>query len=111
MTPQGGKPRAAACGRAGFDERVSARGARGVEPALRVCGGLPIVLALETLDAARRVDELLLAGEEGVTLGAYLHTDLRARGARMDDLTTVAGDRRVDVVGMNACLHGPTSSM
>src|SRR6266511_2231518 len=67
---------------------------------------LPLVLALETLDAACRVQELLLAGEERVTLGTHLHPDLGLGGAGVDDLPAVAGDRGVDVVGMNASLHG-----
>src|SRR4029077_1430956 len=69
--------------------------------------GPALVLALEPLDAPGRVHELLLAGVEGVTLGAHLHPDLGLGRAGVDDLSARARDGGVDVVRMNASLHGP----
>src|SRR5678816_1786266 len=70
------------------------------------CAALPLVLLLEALDAPGGVQEPLLAGEEGVALGADLHLDGRHGGAGVDDLPAVAGDRGVNVVRANASLHG-----
>src|SRR6266498_5008355 len=86
---------------------VGSRRAVAPNRALPLCERLPLVLSLEALDAARGVHELLLAGEEGVTLGAYLHPDVGPSGAGVNDFSAVAGDRRVHVIGMNASLHGP----
>src|SRR5215468_161898 len=51
---------------------------RGAQPAgtLPLRERLPLVFPLEPLDAAGRVQELLLAREEGMALGAHLHPDL-----------------------------------
>src|SRR5215468_9831278 len=68
---------------------------------------LTLVLALKPLHAPGGIHELLLAGIEGVTLRAHLHADLRLGRAGADDLPARARDRRVDVVRMNASLHGP----
>src|SRR5262247_2981705 len=82
---------------------------RGVRPApvLSLRERLPLVFPLEALNAAGGVQELLLAGEEGMALGAHLHPDLGLRRPGVNDLSAVAGDRRIDVLGMNASLHGP----
>src|SRR5262249_22715403 len=76
-------------------------------PALPLRRGLPVVLALEALDATRGVHELLLTREERMALRAYLDSDLGPRRAGVDNLTAIAGDRRINVLGMNASLHGP----
>src|SRR4029453_3931040 len=75
---------------------------RGAAPsrALPLCGPLPLVLPLEALDAPGGGHELLLPGEEGMTLGAALHPDRRHGGAGVNDLPAVAGDRGVNVVRM-----------
>src|SRR5215467_12561915 len=105
----------------GADDSLAARGDgdeqqygtltawRGVRPApvLPLRERLPLVLPLEALNAAGGIQELLLAGEVGMALGAHLHPDLRLRRPGVNDLSAVAGDRRIDVLGMNASLHGP----
>ncbi len=63
------------------------------------------VFSLEALDATRRVDELLLAGEEGVTLGAYLQVDMRLRRSCVEGLPASARNHRFDVLWMDAFLH------
>src|SRR5215467_9998872 len=82
---------------------------RGVWPALALPlrERLPLVFPLEALNATGGVQELLLAGEVGMALGAHLHPDLGLRRPGVNDLSAVAGDRRIDVLGMNASLHGP----
>src|SRR5262245_65331446 len=78
-------------------------------PALRLSGGLllvPAELPVEALDAAGRVDELLLAGEEGVAAGADLQAQVLAlRGPRGPG--GAAGAMHVDdlVVRMDPWLH------
>src|SRR5262245_3020800 len=84
-------------------------GRRPRAPASRLGGGLLLVLAelpVEALDAAGRVDELLLAGEEGVAAGADLQTQVLAlRGPRGPG--GAAGAMHVDdlVLGMDPRLH------
>src|SRR5262245_48661143 len=68
---------------------------------------LALVLALEPLHAPGGVHELLLAGVEGVTLRAHLHPDVRLGRTGANDLSARTRDGGVDVVGMNASLHGP----
>src|SRR5216684_4672415 len=89
------------CGRVCGSEREAAP-----SPALPLRAALPLVLLLEALDAPGRVEEPLLPGEEGMALGADLHLDGRHGGAGVDDFPAVAGDRGVNVVRMNASLHG-----
>src|SRR6185295_9161869 len=81
---------------------------RGAAPsrALPLGDRLPLVLLLEALDPSGGVQEPLLPREEGVALGAHLDLDGRHRGAGVDDFPAVAGDRRINVVRMNASLHG-----
>src|SRR5207248_4959431 len=67
---------------------------------------LALVFPLETLHTTGRVHELLLAGEEGMALGADFDPDVRPRRARLDDLPAGACDRRVHVIRMNTHLHG-----
>src|SRR5438445_12551756 len=88
-------------------EGVGSRRAVAPNRALPLCESLPLVLPLEALDAARGVHELLLAGEEGVALGAYLHPDVRPSGAGVNDFAGGAGDRGVHVIGMDASSEGP----
>src|SRR5262249_3264904 len=65
----------------------------------------PVVLLLEFLDAAGRVDELHLAGEERVTRRADFDGDVLL-GASCDELVAAtARDGRLDVFGVNAGLH------
>src|SRR5262245_6208574 len=76
---------------------------------LRSGRGLPLVLSLEALHAAGGVENLLLAGEEGVTPGADLHANVRTRRPGRDDLAAGARDARVHVARMNARLHASPS--
>src|SRR5215210_4700320 len=61
--------------------------------------------ALEALDAAARIHELLLARVEGVALRADLDVQLRLRGACLELVATGAANGRDDVLGMNVSLH------
>src|SRR5262245_8621554 len=64
------------------------------------------VLAVEALDPARGVDELLLAREERMARRAELDVDRLLRGARLDDIAAGADDLRLLVARMNTFLHG-----
>src|SRR5262249_30874624 len=66
---------------------------------------VPVVLALELLDAARGVDVLHLAGEERVTRGADFDGDVLARAARNELVAATAGDGRFLVFRVNAGFH------
>src|SRR5438874_2184314 len=94
-------------GRHARPRRAAARG-REVGPLpLGRRGRLALVLALEPLDAARRVHELLLARVERVALRAHFDANVGSGGPSLDDLAAGARNRRVDVVRMNTSLHGP----
>ena len=72
------------------------RGRRGASPRRplgRGAGGLLLVALAEALDAAGRVHELLLAGEEGVALAADLDAQLLLRGAGRPGLAAGAVDQ------------------
>src|SRR4029077_15457681 len=69
---------------------------------------LETVLALEPLDTAGRVDQLLLSGEEWMAGRADLDVDGRDGGAGLDDVAAGTDDRRLVVPRMNAFLHGST---
>src|ERR1700756_379259 len=71
---------------------------------------VPVVLALELLDAAGGVHVLHLAGEEGVAGRADFDGDVLLRAARGEAVAAAADDRRLDVFGMNAGLHGSLQS-
>jgi hypothetical protein len=68
--------------------------------------GTSLIFPLETLDPTGCIQQLLLPRKEGMALGADLHSDLGPGGASVDDFSTRTGDRGLDVVGMNARLHG-----
>ena len=67
-------------------------------------------LALEALDAATAVDQLLLARVEGVALIADLDLDRLLGGAGLERVAAGANDLRDHVVGMNVGLHEPAFS-
>src|SRR5438445_3298041 len=67
---------------------------------------LEAVFALEALDPAGRVDQLLLAGEERMAGRADLDVDGRHGGAGLDDVAAGTDDGRLLVPRMNAFLHG-----
>src|SRR6478735_9235230 len=66
------------------------------------------VAFLEAGHAAAAVEDLLLAGVEGVALRADLDVNLsaRLRAARRERVAAAAVHRRVDVVRVNARFHG-----
>src|SRR5262245_57016016 len=63
-------------------------------------------LALEALDPASGVDQLLLAGVERVAVAADLHLDLRLGGAGGELRAARAPHVGLDVLGMDLCLQG-----
>ena len=70
--------------------------------------GLGVLLA-EALNTTRGVDQLLLAREEGVALGADVEMDLVLRRARLERVPAGADDLGGRVHGMDVGLHGSTS--
>ena len=60
---------------------------------------------VETVNTSTGVNQLLLAGIERVALGADLDTDLLLGGASGKDVTAVATDRGLFVLGMDTFLH------
>ncbi len=69
--------------------------------ALRAC-----VTAGEFLDAARGIDEFLLAGEEGMARCADTHFDVALGGPCVVNRTARTRDVGLLVIGMNICFHG-----
>ena len=67
---------------------------------------VPVVLLLEFLDAARRVNELHLAGEERMARRADFDGDVLARAARGELVAAAAGDDDFFVFGVNVFFHG-----
>ena len=62
-------------------------------------------LLVELLHAAAGVDQLLLAGVEGVALGADFHGDVLTGGTGLDDVAAGAANGGLIVLGMDAFLH------
>ena len=60
---------------------------------------------VEAINTSTGVNQLLLAGIERVALGADLNTDLLLSGAGSKDVTTVAADGGLFVLGMDTFLH------
>ena len=73
-----------------------------------ISSGTPVHLVLvpELLDTSRRVDQLLLTGEEGMALGADLDADLCPCGTSMDHLATGASDRTFEWCPKSELLQG-----
>lgn len=67
--------------------------------------GLAAVLAVESFDAAGGVNQLLFAGEKGMTTGTYLEPDLRLRRPRLPRFTACAVNIGGNVLWMNIRLH------
>src|SRR5438874_1439730 len=63
------------------------------------------VSLVEALDAALNVDEVLLAGEEGVALGADLHVEIGLRAHGLEPIAAGARHRRLDVLGVDLRFH------
>ena len=66
---------------------------------------LDAVLLVELINTAAGVDQLLLAGVEGVALRADLDGDVLLGGAGLDDLAAGAADGRALVIGMDSFFH------
>ena len=62
-------------------------------------------LFVELINTAARIYELLLAGKEGVTLGADLNLDILLCAARFDDLATRTSDSGLFIIGVDSFLH------
>ena len=61
---------------------------------------------LETIQPSACIDKLLLAGVEGVALGANVHTQFTALGGAGDKgLSAGAADCTLNVLRMNSVLH------
>src|SRR4029450_3742870 len=74
-------------------------------------GGLAVAVAApEALDTAAGVNQLLLAGVEGVALGADVDPQLRHGGAGRELLTARAAHGGPLVLGVDALLHGVSQS-
>ena len=66
---------------------------------------LDAVTLLETINTTARVNELLLAGEERVALGADFNAQLRLSGTRYEGVAANAGHGRLLILRMDAFLH------
>src|SRR5256885_1977546 len=72
-------------------------------------GGFLRVALLEAIDTACRVDQLLLAGEEGMALRADLDAELFLGRARRPHFAARAMDLNLLILGMDLCFHEFTS--
>src|SRR5262245_64226791 len=63
------------------------------------------VFLLETLDAARRVNQLLFAGEERVAVRADFHVNVFLRRTSRPRMTAGANDPTFDIFRMNSFFH------
>ena len=77
----------------------------GVRSAIKLLAGLGKT-ALEALDAATGIDQLLLAGVERMALAANFNMDLRLGVTGVDHVAAGASDGAVHIVRMDALLHG-----
>ena len=66
---------------------------------------LNAVLLVELINTAAGIDQLLLAGVEGVALRADLDGDVLLGGSGLDDLAAGAADGRALVIGMDSFFH------
>ena len=70
-----------------------------------IAGLLEAVLLVELVHAAAGVDELLLAGVEGVALGADFNRDVLLGGTGLNHVAAGAANRGRLIIGMNAFFH------
>jgi hypothetical protein len=66
---------------------------------------LHAVFFLESLDAPRSVDNLLLPGKEGMTGRADLGSNLGFSGTGLERMAAQALDRNLDILGMDSLFH------
>jgi len=88
------------------DEKQSGRTVHRAAYCCRVF--LHAVPLLEAIHTAAGIHQLLLAGEEGVTLGADVHAHLLLDGAGFKGLAAYAAHSGFLVLGMDVFLHGDT---
>ena len=60
---------------------------------------------LEAVNASAGIDQLLLAGEEGVALGANFNLQLALHGTRLKRLTAYATDDGLAIFRMDLLFH------
>ena len=64
------------------------------------------IALIEAIDASRRIDQLLFAGEERVTSRANFDVQIALfGGARLERLATSAGNSYIDVFWVNSWFH------
>ena len=66
---------------------------------------LDAVLLIELINTAAGINELLLAGVEGMALAANFDTDLGTGRTGLDHIAAGAGDGAIHIVRMDTCLH------
>ena len=66
---------------------------------------LDAVLLVELINTAAGVNQLLLAGVEGVALGADFNGDVLLGGAGLDDGAASASDGGLLIIRMDSFLH------
>ena len=72
---------------------------------MQLLASLVGVAALKALNTSAGVNQLLLAGVEGMALAANFNVDLRLGIAGMDHVAACAGNGAIHIVGMNTLLH------
>ena len=72
---------------------------------MQLLASLVGVAALKALNTSAGVNQLLLAGVEGMALAANFNADLRLGIAGMDHVAACAGNGAIHIVGMNTLLH------
>ena len=78
---------------------------------IRIIGLLEAVLLVELVHAAAGVDELLLAGVEGVALGADFNGDVLLGRTGLNHIAAGAANGGLLIVGMNSLFHNCFSSL
>lgn len=63
------------------------------------------VALLEHVNTPAGIDELLLAREERMALGANFNVDILLRGSGLNHIPACAGNSRLLILGMNLFLH------
>ena len=72
---------------------------------VRTKGLLQAKALVEPVNPSTSVNQLLLAGIEGVALGADFNTNVLLGGASRKDVTTRAADRGLFILGVDTFLH------
>jgi hypothetical protein len=73
---------------------------------LAACGlFIFLILLHKLLYPSFGIDELLLSGKEGMTVGANIHMDIWLGRTRMNGVATGTDNRGFDVFGVQLLLH------